>query len=79
MKMHGFRLIHQKLNQKGFFGHIFVAGLFKTQSTTKNFLGNFFMNTNINRLIHQKLNDKGFFGHIFVARLFKIQFPTKNF
>ena len=63
MKMHRFRLIHQKLNQKGYFGHIFVARLFKIQFTTKNFVGKFFMKMHGFRLIYQNLIRKVFWTH----------------
>ena len=78
MKMHRFRLIHRKLDQKGFFGPLMVAHFFKIEFPTKNFLAKFFMKMHRFRFIHRKLNLEGFFGHILVARLFKIQFPIKN-
>ena len=79
VKMHRFRLIHQKLNHNHFCGPLLAGGLFKIPFHTKNFLRKFFIKMHRFRLIHQKLSQKGFFVPLLVALLCKIQFSIKNF
>ena len=61
IKVHRFRLIHQKLNSKVSFRTLVETHLFKTQFLTKNFLAKFLIKMHRFRIIHQKLNSKDFY------------------
>ena len=61
IKMHRFRLIHQKLNSNGLFRTPNGYALVQNSFPTINFLAKLFINVHRFRRIHQKLNSKGFF------------------
>ena len=52
IKVHRFRLIHQKLSSNGTFRTLVVTHLFKIQFPTKNFLAKFFIRVHRFRLLH---------------------------
>ena len=76
--MHTIRLIHQKLNFKGFFRPLVVLHLFTIQFATTNFVTIFLIKVHWFRLIHQNLNSKDFMQPLVVSHLSTIQFATKN-
>ena len=53
IKMHRFRLIHQKLNSKGFFWPLVVTYLFKFQFLTKNVIAKIFIEMHGFQLLYQ--------------------------
>ena len=60
MKVHRYRLNHQKLHTKRFFRPLVVTHLFEIQFSTVIFLAKFFIKSQRYRLIHQKLKNNRF-------------------
>ena len=77
IEMHRFRLIHQKLNQKGFFGLLFVARLFKIKFPTHNFLGKFFIK--MHSTYSPKTKAKRFFSTLFRGTFVQNSNSNKKF
>ena len=78
IKVHRLRLIHQKLDSKGFFRPLVETHLFKIQFPTIDFLAKFLIKMHWIRLTNQKLNSKDFFLPLVTTHLFKIKFLTKK-